>query len=191
MNHATCFSALVLTVSLSSLGAFPANADEIICFEAEACVSNTAPVSVATYTGDAAPGAAWAPVKGASGNTCLEIPQGSGNPPEVTKGDATWSFEVKEGGTYIVWCRVWWIDECGNSFGLSVDGAKAFSFGQDATYKSWHWVKSPPRLAQLKLKKGTHSLKLTNREDGIRVDQVFITNERDNVPVDIEPTTVK
>ncbi len=179
-----CCVALLAALSLT------ATADEIVCFEAEACLTNTAPVAIAKYTG-AAPASAWAPVKGASQDTCIEIPQGSGNPPEVTKGSASWTFEVKEGGTYIVWCRVWWIDECGNSFGLSVDGAKAFSFGQDATYKRWHWVKSPPRLAQLKLKKGKHTLKLTNREDGIRLDQIFITNERDNVPVDIEPTTAK
>ncbi len=179
---------LLLGLACGSFGSTGVRADETICFEAEAATNVVAPMAV----GDAAQPAAdpaWPAAKEASGNRYLEIPQGKGNPPEVKAGEAAWSFTLKEEGTYYLWCRVWWADSCGNSFDVSLDGAKPFIFGQDATYKSWHWVRSPLRLSQLELKAGTHALKIGNREDGVRVDQLLLTNDKRFVPVDIETVT--
>ncbi len=74
---------------------------------------------------------------------------------------------------------------------MSVDGNRSFSFGQDGTFKCWHWVKGPRRLKQLELKKGVHTLKLMNREDGVRVDQILLTTDRRYVPVGTEQATPK
>jgi len=163
-------------------------ADSIVCFEAESAEAIAAPMQ-ASKAGRPKPGGSWQPARGASGDSYVEIPQGKGNPPEVTTGQATWTIELPESGTYYLWCRVWWGDECSNSLTVQIDDAPPFTFGQDSTYKSWHWVKSPPRLKQLKLKEGTHTLTIKNREDGVRIDQIFLTNDRGTIPVGIERVT--
>jgi len=124
-------------------------------------------------------------IAGAAEGKYLEIPQGVGKPPEV-KGDATLSFAVAKKGTYYLWARVWWLDGCGNSFGVSIDDGKEFTLGQDATYKKWHWVKVKARLSQLNLEAGEHTIKISNREDGIAVDQILFTTNKRYVPVGIE-----
>ncbi|MDT8391468.1 MAG: hypothetical protein RRC34_13270 [Lentisphaeria bacterium] len=125
------------------------------------------------------------PVAGAADETYLEIPQGAGKPPEAA-GDASFSFTVDKKGTYYLWARVWWTDGCGNSIGVSIDDGKAFILGQDATYKQWHWVKVKGRLSQLNLDAGDHVLTLSNREDGVAIDQILLTRNTRYVPVGIE-----
>ncbi len=122
----------------------------------------------------------------ASGEKYIEIAQGKGHPPKMTNGLAVLSFDVEEPGEYTLWCRVWWLDACGNSLRINLDQAPGFTFGEDGIYKRWHWVKAPPRLKQLKLKQGKHTLTLANREDGVRVDQILLFKGRRFVPVGIE-----
>ena len=147
-----------------------------ICFEAES--AETVAASMQTRS-----------VADASEGACLELPQGAGNPPDVIEGDATCAFLVPKGGTYALWCRVWWLDECGNSFTMTIDDGKPFTFGQDGTYKEWHWVKAPPAFRKISLKEGRHTLRIQNREDGARLDQIVLTANRRYVPVGIEKTT--
>ena len=173
--------------TLAAIGMATAG-DSIVCFEAESATNVVAPMQV-SEAGKPTPGAAWQPVKDASKDRYIEVPQGKGNPPEVTTGQATWSFELQDSGTYYLWCRVWWGDECSNSLTVQIDDGTPFSFGQDSTYKSWHWVKAPPRLRQLKLTDGTHGLTIRNREDGVRVDQIFLTDDRGTIPVGVETVT--
>ena len=126
-------------------------------------------------------------IEGASG-AYLEIPEGAGNPPKVTAGKAVFSFEVPEDGQFTLWCRVWWEGECSNSFTVTVDDQPGFLFGENATYKVWHWVKYPVSrtTAPVRLTKGRHTLTFHNREDGVRLDQVLLSADRRFVPVDIE-----
>lgn len=124
-------------------------------------------------------------IPGAAGNAYLEIAQGAGKPPDV-QGGALFEFTVDTKDTYYLWARVWWLDGCGNSLGMSINGEKEFTFGQDATYKQWHWVRAPLRLSQLDLNAGKHTLRLSNREDGVAVDQILITRNKRYVPVGIE-----
>ncbi len=124
-------------------------------------------------------------IEGASGGAYLEIPHGAGKPPEVG-GEAVYTFTIEQPGTYHFWARAWWFDGCSNSVGVSINGAPDFVLGQDATYKQWHWVRARGRLAQLDLKAGEHTLKLSNREDGIAIDQILLTRNRRYVPVGIE-----
>lgn len=121
-------------------------------------------------------------LKDAAEDAYLEIPQGAGKPPEVT-GHAVFKFSVDKSDRYYLWVRAWWLDGCGNSVGVSLDGRKEFTLGQDGTYKKWHWVTVKGRLGQLELNKGEHTLKLTNREDGIAIDQILLTRNKRYVPV--------
>lgn len=178
-------SATVLIICAWQLTAIWASATEMICVEAESATAVSEPMMATDATVTQQAGAA-VPAPGASGSSYLEVPQGKGNPPAVTGGVATVTFETNQDGQYYLWCRAWWTDECANSASLSVDGAPPFTFGQDATYKHWHWVKAPLRLKQLKLSAGRHVLKISNREDGIRLDQILVTNDKKYVPVGIE-----
>lgn len=152
-----------------------------ICFEAETAELVEAPMVLVTNG-----------IEGASG-AYLEIPEGAGNPPNVTDGKAVFSFDVPDDGVFTLWCRVWWEGECSNSFTVQIDGQPAFLFGEDATYKIWHWVKYPVArtTAPLRLRKGRHTLTFRNREDGVRLDQVLLSADRRFVPVDIEATGLR
>ncbi len=167
-----------IVISAAFLSAFTtARADGVkICFEAETAELIEAPVVLVTNG-----------IEGASG-AYLEIPEGAGNPPKVESGKAVFSFETAADGNFILWCRVWWEDECGNSFTVQIDNQPAFLFGEDATYKVWQWVKYPVARTTkpLRLSKGQHTLTVRNREDGVRLDQVLLSADRRFVPVDIE-----
>ncbi len=141
---------------------------------------------------------AWSAVAGASAEKYIEIPQASvTNVPAKTEakvtpplpGKVSYDIQASDSGPHQLWCRVWWLDTCGNSVSIGVDGQRAFSFGQDRTFKRWHWVKAPARLKQLTLSEGTHSIVISAREDGIRVDQILLTDDEDYVPVGIEDIT--
>jgi len=147
-----------------------------ICFEAESSGHLEAPMAAVSNG-----------IAGASG-AYLEIPEGAGNPPKLNAGKAAFTLDVPADGAFTLWCRVWWEGECSNSFTVTADDQPAFLFGEDATYKSWHWVKYPVSrtVAPLKLTKGRHTLTFHNREDGVRLDQILLSADKRFVPVDIE-----
>lgn len=166
---------VILGAFLSALTAVRASGVKI-CFEAETAELIEAPMVLVTNG-----------IEGASG-AYLEIPEGAGNPPKVEAGKAVFAFETPVDGNFILWCRVWWEGECSNSFTVQIDDQPAFLFGEDATYKVWHWVKYPVARTTkpLQLSKGRHTLTFRNREDGVRLDQVLLSADRRFVPVDIE-----
>ncbi len=159
-----------------------------ICFEAEAAHSIEPPMRVVRL---ADPPEGAKPVPGASGDAYIEIPAGSGNPPEVNAGKAVFEIEIPAAGFYTLWARVYWDDECSNSLSVQIDDGPRFLFGQTATYKTWHWVRSPPRLAVMNLEPGRRRITFHNREDGVRIDQILLTRNRRLIPVDIEPVTLE
>ena len=167
--------AVTLTVCLLGVSATQA-AGVKICIEAESAPASELPMAVASNG-----------VAGASG-TYLEIPEGAGNPPKLDAGKAAFTVDVPEDGLFTLWCRVWWEGECSNSFTVMADDQPGFLFGEDATYKVWHWVKYPVSrtVAPIKLDKGKHTLTFRNREDGVRLDQVLLSSDKRFVPVDIE-----
>ncbi len=181
---------LLLGLGLA-LAALPAvRADVTICFDAVTATTLEAPMEAVA--------ASNAPLdirdkvsKELSGGRYLEIAQGKGNPPAVEAGKAVYTLAIPEDGDYILWCRAFWSDECGNSFSVNLDDAKPFILGEDSTLKSWHWVKAPLRIKQLTLTKGTHTLTIRNREDGVRLNQILLTTDRQVVPVDAEKVTVQ
>lgn len=167
-----------LFLAVCALGVNGARAAGVkICFEAESAERIEAPMALVTNG-----------IAGAA-DVYLEIPEGAGNPPKVTAGKAVYAVEVPEEGAFTLWCRVWWEGECSNSFTVNVDDQPAFLFGEDATYKAWHWVKYPVSrtAAPIRLAKGRRTLTFKNREDGVHLDQVILSADKRFVPVDIEP----
>ena len=180
---------MVLIAGCAAFGGLMARAEDPVCFEAESAAAMTPPLRLVNATNNALP-EVKSVIDGASGKAFLEIPKGAGKPPLVKGGEASYSFQAGDEGDYVLWCRVWWTDECGNSFTMRIDDTAPFSFGQDSTFKCWHWVKTPLRLKQMHLAKGQHSLRVSNREDGVRLDQILLTKNPKYVPVDIEKVTV-
>jgi hypothetical protein len=176
---------IVALLAVSSLGAIPAGAARPLCFEAEDALATSEPMVFAVSTNSPLKGTPLDP-KGASGSTFLEVPQGKGNPPKVSGGQASYTFPLDDSGTYYLWCRVWWLDECGNSFTMTLNEGRPFTFGQDAVYKTWHWVKAPRRIRDLKMDAGPQQLIIKNREDGFRIDQILLTLDKRFVPVGVE-----
>lgn len=129
----------------------------------------------------------------ASADAYLEIPQGVGNPPKNPDGRAVFEIDVPTDDDYTLWGRVWWDDECGNSFTVQINDDAPFLFGENATYKTWHWVRYPvARTAKpITLKKGTNTVTFLNREDGVRLDQVILSADKRFVPIGCEPVGVK
>ena len=165
----------LLTIVLALPWAFFCTADTTVCFEAEDATELKAPVKITGVTDKIEAGKV-------SGAKIIEIVQGAGEGSKVG-GHAKYQIELHEDGTYYFWARCWWIDSCGNSFNVKIGDKPAFTLGNDGTYKSWHWIKAK---ISLKLPKGKYELEIGNREDGIKIDQILITNDRKLIPVDIE-----
>jgi len=147
-----------------------------LCFAAVPAESVEAPMEVVTNG-----------VAGASG-PYLEIPEGAGNPPKLNAGKASYTVEIPADAEYTLWARVYWEGECSNSFTVVFDDQPGMLFGEDSTFKKWHWVKYPvSRTAKpILLKQGKHTLTFHNREDGVCLDQILLSADKRFVPVDIE-----
>lgn len=154
-----------------------------VCLEAETATALVAPMRVAEAGGTNAD-----TVAGASGGKYLEIPKDAGHPPAMTNGEARIAFTIDEPGDYTFWGRVYWLSACNSSFTLQIDDALPFTFGKDATFNAWHWVKQPPRL-KMTLAKGPHTLMVRNRQDGVKLDEVLFTIDKHYVPVGVEDVT--
>ena len=182
-SRLSCVRVVLACLCLGGSSTFAAGR---ICLEAEASTPITPPMCVVDSRD--ATNAATA-VAGASAGKYLEIPKGAGHPPQVNEGEARLSFDLDQEGDYTLWCRVYWLSECNSSFTMAVDDALPFTFGKDATYNVWHWVKAPPRLKQMTLTKGPHTLTIRNRQDGVRLDQVLFVLDKRYVPVGVEEVT--
>jgi hypothetical protein len=159
-----------------------------VCMEAESGDGITPPMRVvdtATLKETGGRGA------GASGGKYLEVPEGALKAPATVQGEARYSFEITEPGDYSLWCRVYWLSACNSSFTMSLDDSLPFTFGKDATFDAWHWVKAPPRLKQMTLTAGRHVLTVKARQDGVKLDQILLVLDKRYVPVGMEETTGK
>ncbi len=130
----------------------------------------------------------------ASGGRCVAIPKDANKACKAEKrepkGKVVLTFSVPKDGTYYIHPRVWWKDGCSNSFAMAVDASAAILL-TDGVYESWHWFEFKPddfksdAPRAFKLKKGTHTLTFSNREDHVKLDQVYVTSDPDDRPAGI------
>lgn len=130
----------------------------------------------------------------ASGGRCVAVPKDANKASEAEKkdpkGKVVLTFRVPKDGTYYVHPRVWWTDGCSNSLAMTVDASAAMLL-TDGVYESWHWFEfksddfSTDAPRAFKLKKGTHTLTFSNREDNVKLDQVYVTSDPDDRPAGI------
>ncbi len=130
----------------------------------------------------------------AAGGQCVTIPKEANKacklPDKPPVGSVVLTFRAPKDGTYYIHPRVWWTDGCSNSFAMSVDTSDPILL-TDAVYKSWHWFEvrsddiSAGDLRAFWLKKGEHTITFSNREDDVKLDQVYVTSNPDDRPADI------
>jgi hypothetical protein len=167
LKRASCRSNRVRGVAPAS-GGYRVSRGVALCLETEQAQILAPPLRVADDAG-------------ASQALCIEVPEGAGTPPE-TEGTGVLAFAVAVPGEYRLWGRAWWSDSCGNSFTVAMDDGAHAVLGQDATYGRWHWVRGGVYV----LARGPHTLTIANREDGARLDQVFLSQDDAYVPNGME-----
>jgi len=99
-------------------------------------------------------------------------------------GNTIYKVNLPREGTYRIWVLAWWYDGCGNTYFVNVDNTGTQVVGQDGTYKRYHWVAANETYS---LAAGQHTIKLQNREDGARADEVLITDDLRWTPVKAMP----
>jgi hypothetical protein len=131
----------------------------------------------------------------ASGGKCLEIPDKIGKPEDGKLARARYRFKVAKAGTYYVWARRFWIDQCGDTFAIRFDKVgrphnDAIVFGADDASKPprWGWtpVRENGRPRPYIFTAGEHVMEILNTEDGPRLDLVLLTDDSSYVPTDSE-----
>lgn len=125
----------------------------------------------------------------ASSGAYTWIPNGRGDifDPAEDGGYAEYTFEVSAAGNYVVWGRV--ISNTGgdDSFFVSMDGSEyALWDTQRGGTETWVWDQVSNRNGAAPvlfyLEAGEHTLILKQREDGTKIDRIFITNDMEYVP---------
>jgi hypothetical protein len=117
----------------------------------------------------------------ASGGKCVAIPLGQ--PKDVAPtGSIKLTLTAPREAEITLWYRVHWAGTCSNSFTAKVAGQPELIVGEDGTYQTWHWVKTPP----LTVPAGPLEVVIVQREEDVRLDQVLVTTDADYVPMGIE-----
>jgi len=128
-----------------------------------------------------------------AGGLCVEVPPGAG----YAEGSFSLSCDVDQAGPYTLWLRAFWgsdgEDACSNSIYVQLDSQPRILV-QDATYRAWHWVRARfpgAREGWVQIAAGTHRLQFASREDGIKIDQIYLVPWHPNemecyVPQEIE-----
>lgn len=109
----------------------------------------------------------------------------------VPEDSVNYKINVPADGNYYLWARVRWSTGCGNSVNMTIEGIQGSYVITDGTYDALHWLalldgKNPLKL---QLKKGTVTLKLTSKENGLMLDQFLLTDSMKYRPADIYTAT--
>jgi hypothetical protein len=96
-------------------------------------------------------------------------------------GKAFYEFEAPRDGTYYLFLRAQWYDNCGDSAFVRIDDGEYFQIEDtegkvtDVSYMwAWHPLRYQGRMKALELKTGKHQLELNVREDGPKFDKFLI-----------------
>jgi len=110
------------------------------------------------------------------------------------QGDLTFNLTTAVRGQFVVWCRILSPNSSTDSFYVSVDnGAETvYSTAQNIWSRSWQWTRinddGLTNALVFPLQKGAHSFRFRSRESSTLLDSVYVTSDRDFVPVHLTLT---
>ena len=121
----------------------------------------------------------------ASGGRYVYAPNGSGAAWSPGSSIASFSVNVPQAGTYILWGRVMGVND-DDSFYVQVDNGTNNVW--DTTQgTSWQWDqvsnRGNPGPVQFNLTAGVHTIKIKLREDGTKIDKLLLTNDSSFTPI--------
>ena len=159
-------------IRLESTGQDFGNVDQLL-------VEAFGSVEVSTYL-EAEDGIINAPMRVANDANASEgqyvwVPNGEGNGGE---GYTELSFAVPVAGDYYIHGRVIAPTTRDNSFSVSLDGGADYTWSISGNPTSWVWNE----INHYTLGAGTHTISVKQREDGTKLDQLWITSEPNGSP---------
>jgi endo-1,4-beta-xylanase len=101
-----------------------------------------------------------------SGNNSLN------NAPTIASAQIALPFDVDESGTYTLWARVIAPTPNDDSFWIRMDDGSWFMWNNITPSSSWTW----DDCQTYTLNSGSHTLSVAYREDGTRLDKIYLTN---------------
>lgn len=104
-------------------------------------------------------------------------------------GAVTFNLNASVTGNYVIWCRILSVSSSSDSFYISLDGGPEtiYSTAQNIWSKTWQWTRINSEVSaealEFRLGQGTHTLRFRAREQSTMLDSLYVTNDRDFVPV--------
>lgn len=117
----------------------------------------------------------------ASNGKFITVKPGTNSTGEAPAGDsglATYVFTVDESGPYNLYARVFCPTPNDDSFWIKMDNG-SFKMWNGISAANWQWVKFN---VTYNLSSGTHTLTIAYREDGAKLDKLWLTKSEANVP---------
>lgn len=118
----------------------------------------------------------------ASGGTFVVAPNVNNNtlqPGAANAGSMQYNINVQVAGTYKIWARVMAPNNNDRSFYISVDGATPVAWVIPVA-NTWAWdaasTDNGAKDLTFNLTAGSHTIRITQRQDGTRIDRVVITD---------------
>lgn len=134
-------------------------------------------------------GSLWnTPADGSASNGTYASVQAGNNSlssaPSSANGRITYNFDVSETGSYKVWGRVIapTVDE--DSYWVRMDGGSWIKWNNIAPGSSWHWdevhnADNGNSVVTFSLTAGSHTFDVAYREEGTKLDKLYVTNQGD------------
>jgi hypothetical protein len=117
----------------------------------------------------------------ASGGQFVVVPESSGNNYDPTTnggpGQVSLPFTIPQGGTYALWARTIAPNGGSDSFYVTSRGTLVREWFVPIS-TAWQWNK----IAEVFVAAGSFNVEFRQREDGIRLDRVIVTNNLSFVP---------
>jgi len=122
---------------------------------------------------------------GASGGQYVYVPNGNGNELSPSSVMMTYNVNITQTGDYVLWGRVITPTDSDDSFFIQIDN------GQDSLWDVaqggiWHWDRVSQRGGAdpvvFSLSAGVHTIKVKQREDGTKIDKLYLTNDTNVIP---------
>src|SRR5690606_35713429 len=102
-------------------------------------------------------------------------------------GRAVYRLHVPTAGLYMCWARIITPDDDANSFWVRANGDNWIRWKDMTKDDSWHWQllydsDNEDDAALLTLNAGDNELEIAYREDGAKIDRIFVTNDPHSLP---------